>query len=464
MAAMGKNESSFRKPYLEMIAEDILSKSPILMIDKKQIVVDKNDKQIRKFISVVKTKNDAQVQTVLRKASEYLPLFGGYKWTQIDKSPYSGLGGGKSDAKTTAMQERASLFAIKKSIENNGYSNQAQFYKLYREELRKIYPGMNEEWENGIFQQQLTTQKEVGNTTYRHYSRDDGFMDYISNMCKQLYGISQKDNWNPADIWLVSDYNKVKNILNSKIKDNSTSLQEFNAILRTMFERRQVIGISLKKISGKTARWELTNMDKGGIFEDGKYAYTYNNNSTNFFSLKNATEFHSSDTVLRLNGEKEQKIQIRQNSAGFNNLKIETTTVGAASARGGKAPLDMVSNIFRDYRLEPMRWRKNQNYPKTAKEFMAESRRHQDRYAQLLASNKLGVSRMGPVSKDKFVENMVLVFESNRPDVANSKLMQLDLCNIIFSLSDDKINNLLTDILFISQKKGDIFGPFAKLY
>jgi hypothetical protein len=71
---------------------------------------------------------------------------------------------------------------------------------------------------------------------------------------------------------------------------------------------------------------------------------------------------------------------------------------------------------------------------------------------------------MGPVSKDKFVENMVLVFESNRPDVANSKLMQLDLCNIIFSLSDDKINNLLTDILFISQKKGDIFGPFAKLY
>jgi len=464
MATMGKNEASFAKPYLQMIASDIQNRKPVLMSDKTRITLDRNNRDIRKFLTIVRTKNDAQMRNVLVKAGQYLPLFEGYKWTEIDKSPYSGLGGGKSDGKTTAMQERASLFAIQKSIENNGYNNQTQFFKLYREDLKKIYPDMNEEWENGIFQQQLTTQREVGNTRYAHYSRDDGFMDYITQTCKQLYGISQKDNWNPADVWLVSDLNAVKNELNAKIRDNSTSLQEFNAILRTMFKERKVVGISLKKISGRVARWELTNMDNVDVFEDGKYAYSYNSNSTNYFSLKNDSEFHSSDTVLRLNGEKEQKIQIRQNSAGFNNLKMETTTVGASSARGGKAPLDMVSNIFRDYNIESSRWRRNQNYPRTLDEFKAKSSVHMDRYMQLMSSGKMELTKLGSVSKEKFEENVCAVFSSKRPDIANSKLMQLDLCNTIFSLSDSQIDNLLTDILFISQKKGDIFGPFAKLY
>ena len=46
-----------------------------------------------------------------------------------------------------------------------------------------------------------------------HYSREGGFMDYISKFVKEKYQISKKDSWNPADIWLIksgSDFTKIK--------------------------------------------------------------------------------------------------------------------------------------------------------------------------------------------------------------------------------------------------------------
>ena len=43
--------------------------------------------------------------------------------------------------------------------------------------------------------------------------------------------------------------------------------------------------------------------------------------------------------------------------------------------------------------------------------------------------------------------------------------MQLDLLNIIFSKArGDKLNDMLSDIGYLAQKKGSLFGPFAKLY
>jgi hypothetical protein len=50
------------------------------------------------------------------------------------------------------------------------------------------------------------------------------------------------------------------------------------------------------------------------------------------------------------------------------------------------------------------------------------------------------------------------------PDVANSKLMQLDFLNLIFSLNEKKRDKLLTDMVFLAMKKGEMFGPFAKLF
>ena len=467
MAMLSKSDFSFAKPYLSMLAESIESKTPVKFKGGVSQVVNQTE-EVKRFVSAVKNQNTAQLNAASKIGTKYSPIFNGYKWSDIDKSPFSGQGGGavRPDGKTTAMQENASLFAIQKGIENNGYSNKENFLKLYRKDLQAIYPAMDEYWEHVFFEQQKLTQQKVGSTRYNHYSRDGGFMDYITNTCKSLYGIGQKDTWNPADIWLVADYNKAKRDLDSKIRDNITSLPEFNAILQDMFNSRQVVGISLKKMSGRTARWELVNFEGMDVFDGDDYMFKFQDAKCNL-SVR-GTEFANTESSFSIASSKVSiSFQIRQNSRGFNNLKLEGTDVSARAARLGKAPLDMVSAALRSYGVtNHSRWRSWRNYPSNLQEFQKEQSVHVARFKSLKSTRKVALS----INTEKdFIDNMTKVFESAKTDnvraVANSKLMQLDLLNEIFSLSSDtQISNLLSDISYLAQKKGALFGPFAKLY
>ena len=59
------------------------------------------------------------------------------------------------------------------------------------------------------------------------------------------------------------------------------------------------------------------------------------------------------------------------------------------------------------------------------------------------------------------------VFNGPEPWIANIKLMQMYFIDKVLHLNKNKRNEFLTDLLFVSQKKGDKvfdFGPFGKLY
>ena len=344
MAGMqGGDYITFKKPYLNLIEQVILNGDELQFVDGEKQKINKTS-AVNEFLDAIKFQREAEIGRILKPAKNYAPLFNGYRWSEIEKSQFT-TGGGASDGETTRKQERASLFAIQKSIENNGYRDQKQFFKLYRQDLLKEYPEMDEEWENGIFQQQLTTQREVGNTQYRHYSRDGGFMDYISERCSRLYGIAKKDTWNPADIWLVSDLEKVKRELDRKILDDVTSLAEFNGILRQMFHDRKVVGISLKKISGRVAKWELVNLENSDVFDGDMYTFSWKS-AENKLSVQ-GNNFTVTDSKINIGSSSQEiKFQIRQNSSGFNNLKIEGTDIGASAARLGKVPLEMGSQAL----------------------------------------------------------------------------------------------------------------------
>ena len=55
-------------------------------------------------------------------------------------------------------------------------------------------------------------------------------------------------------------------------------------------------------------------------------------------------------------------------------------------------------------------------------------------------------------------------YNSSRPDFAHSKLMQMHLVCEIVSLRGEQLDDLLTTMAYLAQKKGKIFGPFGKLY
>ena len=442
---------TFDKPYINQVADLIKNKKEITIAKTKQKV--ELTPEIKIFLGAVKAKSQTRINSVLKTGPKFSTIFNGYRWTDIDKGQFTGIGG-QPDAKTTQKQELASLFAIQKSIENNGYTNQGKFMKLYRDDLKKIYPDMNEEWENTFFQQQLVTYKEVGRTRYGHYSRDGGFMDYITDICKNKYGISKKDTWNPADIWLVSDLDKVKNTLKTKVLDDVTSLEEFNAILRDMFHERKIVGISLKKMSGKTARWELVNLENMDLFDDEEYNFKLDSVDIDL-NLKPNGEFKNSDSKIVISGKKGNiKFQIRQNSVGFNNLKVEGTDLGATSARLGKVPLEMAEKAFD---REKLNWNNsNKNFPQTYADFLKD-------YDHFLYKFKK-IKKYTGITENNFKKNFMSAYNTSRPDFAHSKLMQMHLICEIVSLKGEKLDDLVTTMAFLAQKKGKTFGPFGKLY
>jgi hypothetical protein len=444
---------TFEKPYLNMVVDVITSKEKLIVSGKSQVI--NITPEIKKFIKAVSTNNSRIVEQILKPGSQFAPLFNGWKWSNIDKSQFT------QASVPTDLQELGSLFAIQKSIENNGYNDREKFFKLYMDDLLKIYPDMNELWEETYFQQQMTVQKKVGKTPFKHYSRDGGFMEYISKKIKVLYGISQKDTWNPADIWLVSDLSRMERLLDKVIVDDVTSLEQFNQIMRDLFHKRKIVGISLKKMSGKSAKWELVNLENMDMYDTDEYSFKLEDITLDF-SLKSKSEFKNSDTKIVIGG-KRSKIttQIRQNSAGFNNLKIEGTAKGATSARLGKAPLQMVSTLFKAMGLTFDN--KHQNYPRTADEYVKTQKKWEGLFKKFirLSNNK----KYTDISKpEDFSDNMITIYNSNRPDFASSKLMQLKFITEILRLKDDDVNLLLTSLTYLQQKKGKIFGPFGKLY
>ena len=329
------------------------------------------------------------------------------------------------------------------------------------ESLVKLYPDLetNTKWVDGLIAQQKTVGVKLKQGNYTEYNRDGGFMDFISKVVKTKFGISKKDNWNPADVWVIKNQASVERDILKAVEGQRPSIQELNAVMRRMWDDKRLKGISLKAVSGKIAKWEEVNV--------GAILFT-EANSPNVFELKEAMikldvkggKFASQDSIVRIKEGTsiEYKFQIKMNSRNFSNLKFEPTQVGAGAARLGKVPLDMLKTMLRtDYNINFSN--NNNEYPKTSSEFEKVEEYFVMKF-NLLKSN--GV-KTNITSKEQFKENIKLVFESE-PDVANSKLMQIDFLYDIMSISKDERNKLLTDMVFLAMKKGQVFGPFGKLY
>lgn len=363
-----------------------------------------------------------------------------------------------ADAKTTAMQERASAWIMRRSLKDNYIYSSWTDIKLdpkYKE-LEKIYPGCEEEWLKVFYAQQAKMLQEFSDSKFDEFNRDGGFMDYVTNLVKTKFGVSKKDTWDPADIWCIKNEKSITTLIDKTVDGNgSQTIQELNAVLRKLFNERKVVGISLKKVSGNVARYEETNVSEDGL--DSNYNYSVDKIKLDLSIESN--EFNTQDTTVVVEGNKvEYKFQIKGNdSTKISNLKFEPTQKGATSARVGKAPVDMVDQLIKDNNLTF----KNSHvgYPKTAEEFT----KNQDEYIQIFKKMKRkGVETVCQTEQD-FIQNMNIGF-MKESHVALSKCMQMKFLDSILSLKQDNLNEFMTDMVFLAAKKGKRFGPFGKLY
>ena len=431
-------------------------------------------------------------------------------------------GGTVSDATMTRMQELGSAWVFKRAIQDNVVFNSANDIvndKKTYQELVNIWKKVGKvdwdddidgEWVINFYKQTKLLLKKIGKPKFTEFSRDGGpkpayilpgskggetFMDWVTDLVKEEFDIGQKDNWNPADIWLIQDEAKWKKKIMESFKNKKdptasieSELAKLNAIFRALFKTKQIMGISLKKV-GKTVSWKEVNVS-GSFFKNLKATKMtldsakclLGTKTINVETAKKDIERGKKrgapgaatlvqDTILTIkdpgliSGKSvEYKVQIKANdSTKFSNLKWEPTIVGKGAARLGKATVELVLDLMKVYGIMKSYEPNNKAFPRNKTEF----RDVEDDYRKII--DELLMDRfvdLGKVDVETAIINIKETYDVNRgqPWVAVSKLQQLRFLYALMTLPKNKRDDFCTSLIFTAEKAGKRYGPYGKIF
>jgi len=384
-----------------------------------------------------------------------------------------------SEATMTEMQELGSAFVFRRAIQDNATWKNVAALKaddVTMNGIKDIWKRVgkvnevDDTWLENFYKQQKTLLDKIGKPAFTEFNRNGGFMEFITDIVKDNFNISAKDNWNPADIWLIQNEatwtKRIDTAVNSgeKGRSKAKSITELNAIMRVLFKNKQVFGISLKKVAaGKDARIEFVN-DKSEFFANlAKMRFSYIAADCKMGKKKDkegAITLSTQDTrVYVKDGGNVYNFQIKgNNSTGMSNLKYEPTSSGATAARLGKATVELVEQLLKDYKLSFTK--DNASYPQTAKEFCDDKSEDWKGLINILQKNRVQIDAK---TADEAYDNLAFVF-GTKPHVANSKCQQIKWLSEFLSLSPEDRDKFGTDMVFLAKKEGTKYGPFAKIY
>ena len=430
----------------------------------------------------------------------------------------------------TAMQELASAWIFKRAIQDNQRFLRAQDIitgnpkdggKTYNE-LLKIWQSTSkgkiknremaelhlEEngWLENFYKQSGRLLLEVGDSKFTVFTRGrtagytsdwykntTTFMEWVEQQVKDRFNIQRKDNWNPADVWLIKDQRKhrmailkaMKTPVKSKSKGVvSANLNQFNDLFRDLFRKKQIMGISLKKISGMDAKWKEVNVTEdyfksieatemqftGAKCKFGPGVVTEAQEERGQRKLDLPTKagkfsLETQETMVTLKDpitKAQFEIQIKANdNSKFDNLKYEPKDKSNSAARLGKATTGYVDDLM--YAYGRPQWKRSwKDYPDSKTDF---NEREQNKYLGMIKELKSDGVDIGNVTPEEAIVNIRETFDrTSQPQTANSKLMQLTWLYNVLSMSTKNRNKFLTDLIFLAEKSGRRYGPYGKLY
>ena len=391
----------------------------------------------------------------------------------------SGASGGLQAAQITRMQELGSAVVFRHVITKNknfGSAREIAADKQLYGELLKIWQEYNQDvvdmsWLESFYKQQSALLSEISRPSVHEYNREGGFMDYISKIIGKQFKISKKDNWDPADIWLIRHEDRAIQIIDRIIKKSGT-VDEFNAVMRSLFHNLKkdaskpaVYGISLKKIGAGDARIELSNASQEFFTSLDQIHMTYLHTvcDLSITTKDGVRTLGTQDSKFVVeNGEKgSYSFQIKANdSKKISGLKYEPTMKGATAARVGKATVDLVVDKMSTPYYNKTFNKSSSAYPETAAQFEREESTYKTRISNVISKAHV-TSNVKNV--EEAIDNLYTTF-GTQPHVANSKLQQITWLDQILSLPKDKLDSFATDLVFIAKKEGTRYGPFAKIF
>jgi hypothetical protein len=351
-----------------------------------------------------------------------------------------------STGPTTQEQELITLKIFEELL-----SRKSKNYKSFGEMIKEIlviYPKLTKgsDWYKSFELQfnEIDKTTHLPNNKFDVFNRDKGFMDYISKLVNSKFGISKKDSWNPADIWLIksSEYKKYEKKL-----DEANTIVEVNGILKYAFENNDIVGISLKKTNGKELHYELVNLESNTKLPDVNII-TYKVNIE--FDKKKKSFKNVTSTLVITDGTSNYNLGIKSNQASIGNITYEFTGKGAA-AHLGKVPKDMLKAILKE---------NNFKMPEH-KDFKEFDRKFWETRIKKIKTAKF-IDFTGNIND--FIDNMEMSWSKGREkdNVIVSQIMQF--VYILSTFSNKKLKEIIKDFYYLAQKKGEKFGPFGKLY
>jgi hypothetical protein len=397
-----------------------------------------------------------------------------------------------SEATMTRIQELGSAWIFKRSIQDNVSWNSWEDIRKDEKTMNELFniwktigkaDDVGDDWLQNFYKQNEALIKKISKPAFTEFNREseytlpgsstsqETFMDWVTKLVKEYCGVSKKDNWNPADIWLIQDEDKHRkkimdvlsgNKKNGNAQEQKRNLLEINAIFRTLFKSKQVFGISLKKISASDKKAKIIYQNHNETFFKNLDSLTFATGEikSNFSTKieKGLLSFGTQDSrIFVKNGNEEYSFQIKANdSTKRSGLKYEPSPVKGA-ARLGKATVEFVLRLLEDHDLKFDK--SPDSYPVDLEEFM----KKKAHYKRLITRLKGRGVDLGESNINTIIDNIMAVF-ATKPHVANSKLQQLTFLDLFTSLPKDEMDELVTDMVFLAMKVGRNYGPFAKIY
>jgi len=309
-----------------------------------------------------------KVQTNFQKYSKiidpngkFAPIFTDGKkyftFKEIDKAPFSGMGGGSRNVlgkKLADAGELATVMSLSKKIETA---------KDTKEPIFEKNPDAFDDWYNTFQLTKPAVVKIVGSLTNYEIIHDatdkSDFTKTIDKFVSKA-NLSKKDSWNPADIFIINK-SKRKSVTDDlkKIVDtydvSEGLINIFNDKIYKLYEKKIMYPISLKQITAEKA-----NVDKNNIPGTVKAAdynieiAKFNCNLTSEGKEIGLFTFNNKDTKKQIN------MQVRGFPHSYGVAQTEITSDGTPTGgRLGKVSTKVVDNImglYKDARINSIRY------------------------------------------------------------------------------------------------------------
>ena len=456
--AYGTIELLYRNNTDANAAEDILTKAEINSRRFRDwIVVDSNSPAFKKA-KITSSFDSSKREKAILEVLTGIKLF---RFNDIDKAPFSGMGGGSRNALGKQLADAGELATVMSLIKD---------VKTPKDTGQKIFidnPDAFMAWNQTFQSTKPAIVKITGNLNRFEILHDatdkSAFATAITAFTKKVK--IAKDSWNPADIFIIDKGKKAQIIKdlqfcidNYEVKDGLTSM--FNNKMYDYYKKKQLYPISLKQLVTDKPSVDFTN-------EPGKAKKAAYNIQIAKFNCNLSAEgkeiglftFKNTDTSKQIS------LQVRGFPHKYTTAQTEITSDGTPSGgRLGKIPVDVLDRVMEEFGDERI---KSINYfGRSPKLFSAFDKKRIDEvyamYKKVSSHNK--VQDGNRLTKAEF-NDLVTRAQGNLDIAANlcMKIQGLKLMHF-FVTNDKNISTIMNKMINGAKKIGEENGFFIKIY